>query len=115
MHELSISLSIIELAMEEAEKLGAVRVDAVHLRLGAMSGVVKESLLFSYDLACEGTLLKGSSLVIEEIPVMVYCPTCGIETNPHSIQSLCCPVCETPTPQVTRGIELEVVALEIRT
>jgi hydrogenase nickel incorporation protein HypA/HybF len=115
MHELSISLSIIELATEEAEKHGAVRVDAVHLRLGAMSGVVKESLLFSYDLACEGTLLKGSSLVIEEIPVMVYCPACGIETLPNSIQSLCCPVCETPTPQVTRGRELEVVALEIQT
>jgi len=48
-----------------------------------MSGVVKESLLFSYDLACEGTLLKGSNLVIEEIPVMVYYPTCGIETLPH--------------------------------
>src|SRR5215813_4076131 len=113
MHELSVSLSIIELAMEEAEKRGAVRVDAVHLRLGAMSGVVKEALLFSYDLACEGTLLEGSSLVIEEIPVMVYCPACGVETNPPSIQSLCCPVCETPTPQVTRGKEIEVVALEI--
>ena len=48
-----------------------------------MSGVVKEALLFSYDLACEGTLLEGSSLVIEEIPVMVHCPTCGIETLPH--------------------------------
>jgi hydrogenase nickel incorporation protein HypA/HybF len=115
MHELSISISIIELAMEEAEKRGAVRVDAVHLKLGALSGVVKESLLFSYALACEGTALEGSSLVIEEIPVMVYCPTCGIEAPPSSIQSLCCPVCETPTPQVTRGRELEVVALEIQT
>ena len=114
MHELSIALSIVELAAEEAERQGAVRIDAVHLRLGDMSGVALESLLFSYDLACEGTLLESSSLVIEEIPVIVYCPTCGIETNPRSIQSLCCPVCETPTPQVKRGKELEVVALEIR-
>ncbi len=115
MHELSIALSIVELAAEEAERRGAVRIDAVHLRLGDMSGVVKESLLFSYDLACEGTPLEGSSLVIEEVPVMVYCPACGIETNPSSIQSLCCPACETPTPEVTRGKEIEVVALEIRT
>ena len=113
MHELSIALSIVELAAEEAERRGAVRIDAVHLRLGDMSGVVKEALLFSYDLACEGTPLEGSSLVIEEVPVMVYCPACGVETNPPSIQSLRCPVCETPTPQVTRGKEIEVVALEI--
>jgi len=78
-----------------------------------MSGVVKESLLFSYDLACEGALLKGSNLVIEEIPVMVCCPTCGIETLPHPIQILRCLVCETPTPQVTRGKKLEVIALEM--
>jgi len=115
MHELSIALSIVELAAEEAERRGAVRIDAVHLRLGDMSGVAPESLLFSYDLACEGTPLEGSSLVIEEVPVMVYCPACGIETNPSSIQSLCCPACETPTPEVTRGKEIEVVALEIRT
>jgi len=115
MHELSIALSIVELAAEEAERRGAVRIDAVHLRLGDMSGVVKESLLFSYDLACEGTPLEGSSLVIEEVPVMVYCPACGVETNPPSIKSLCCPVCETPTTQVTRGKEIEVVALEIET
>jgi hydrogenase nickel incorporation protein HypA/HybF len=115
MHELSIALCIVELAAEEAERRGAVRIDAVYLKLGDMSGVAPESLLFSYDLACEGTLLEGSSLVIEEVPVMVYCPTCGVETNPPSIQSLCCPACETPTPQVTRGKEIEVVALEIRT
>ena len=115
MHELSIAISIVDLAAEEAERHGCVRIDAVHLKLGDMSGVAPESLLFSYDLACEGTPLEGSSLVIEEVPVMVYCPACRIETNPPSIQSLCCPVCETPTPQVTRGKEIEVVALEIRT
>jgi len=115
MHELSIALSIVELAADEAERRGAVRIDAVHLKLGDMSGVSPESLLFSYDLACEGTPLEGSSLVIEKVPVMVYCAACSIETNPPSIQSLCCPVCETPTPQVTRGKEIEVVALKIRT
>jgi hydrogenase nickel incorporation protein HypA/HybF len=115
MHELSIALSIVELAADEAERRGAVRIDAVHLKLGDMSGVSPESLLFSYDLACEGTPLEGSALVIEKVPVMVYCSACSIETNPPSIQSLCCPVCETPTPQVTRGKEIEVVALKIRT
>ena len=46
MHELSIALGLVEAAQEEAERLHA-RVSAVHLRLGALSGVVPEALLSS--------------------------------------------------------------------
>src|SRR5271154_1543412 len=73
MHELSIAMSIVEMAEEEASHRNA-RVNAVHLKLGMLSGVVKAALLSSYELACEGTELEGSPLVIEEIPVVVYCP-----------------------------------------
>jgi hydrogenase nickel incorporation protein HypA/HybF len=45
MHELSISMSIVETAREEAERRGA-QVTAVHLRRGALSGVVKDALFF---------------------------------------------------------------------
>ncbi len=34
MHELSIAMSIVEMAQEEAKSLGGVQVDAVHLKLG---------------------------------------------------------------------------------
>ncbi len=63
MHELSIALSIIEGASQEASNRGGAEVHAVHLKLGALSGVVKDALLFSYGLACEGTLLEGSELM----------------------------------------------------
>ncbi|MGC2658972.1 MAG: hydrogenase maturation nickel metallochaperone HypA, partial [Bryobacteraceae bacterium] len=69
MHELSIALSIIEGAEEEVFRQGGGHVCAVHLRLGPLSGVVKDALMFSYDLACEGTLLEGSRLIIEEVPI----------------------------------------------
>ena len=113
MHELSIALSIVEMAEEEARRRG-VQINAVHLRLGALSGVVKEALLFSYDLACEGTRLEGSHLIIDEVPTVVYCPVCEAERQLDSIQRFCCSVCDTPTPEVMQGKELEVVALEIQ-
>jgi len=114
MHELSIAMSMIEMATEEAAKRGGVQVNAVHLKLGPLSGVVKEALLFSYEVACQGTPLEGSQLIIEDVPVVVYCPTCQAETSPVSLQQFCCSVCDTPTPQVLQGKELEVVALEIQ-
>jgi hydrogenase nickel incorporation protein HypA/HybF len=113
MHELSIAMSIVEMAQEEAERRGQVHVQAVHLRLGKLAGVVKEALLSSYQMACEATPLQGSQLVIEEVPVEVFCPKCDVQRRIHSIQWFCCPECGTPTPSVVRGKELEVVALEI--
>lgn len=113
MHELSIALSMVEVAAEEAARRGCAQVNAVHLKLGALAGVVKDALLFSYTVACEGTPLEGSQLVIEDVPVVVYCPNCRAERTLDSIQYFCCSVCQTPTPQVLQGQELEIVALEI--
>src|SRR5262249_48616935 len=113
MHELSIAISLVETAGEEAAKRGGKRIYAVHLKLGALSGVVKDALLFSYDAACEGTSLQGSRLVIEEIPVVVYCPNCRMERTLDNVYNFSCPVCATPTPDVLQGKELEVVALEM--
>lgn len=113
MHELSIAMSMIEMAEEEAARRGGASVSAIHLKLGELSGVVKEALLFSYEVACEGTLLEGSRLVIEEVPVVVYCTACEAERAIKSVQQFCCAVCHAPSSQVVRGRELEVVALEI--
>lgn len=73
MHELSIAMSIVEMAEEEAANHG-VRITAVHLKLGPLSGVVRDALLSAYEMAREGTALEGSRLVIEEVPIMVLCP-----------------------------------------
>ena len=113
MHELSIAISLVESAQEEAVKHAAAAVSAVHLRLGPLSGVVKEALLFSYGLVVEGTPLQGSQLIIEEMPVIVFCPVCRERRPIRSLQSFCCAVCNAPATQVVQGRELEVVALEI--
>jgi hydrogenase nickel incorporation protein HypA/HybF len=113
MHELSIAMSIVEMAQEEAERHGSARVQAVHLRLGLLSGVVKQALLTSYQMACQATPLEGSQLLIEEVPVEVFCPKCDAPRPVTSIQWFCCPECGAPTSTVLHGKELEVTALEI--
>jgi hydrogenase nickel incorporation protein HypA/HybF len=68
MHELSIAVNIVDIACEEAVRQGNARVDAVYLNLGVHSGVVKEALLFSWDLACEGSRIAGAQLEIRDMP-----------------------------------------------
>jgi hydrogenase nickel incorporation protein HypA/HybF len=113
MHELSIAMSIIEMAQEESERRG-VMIDAVHVELGPLSGVVAEALLFSYEIACNGTPLEGSRLLIKEVPIEVYCPACQAQKTLSSMQWFCCPECGAPTSQVIHGKELLITALEIR-
>jgi hydrogenase nickel incorporation protein HypA/HybF len=113
MHELSIALSMIEMATEEAERRGGAKVTALHIKLGPLSGVVRDALLFSYEVATNGTVLEGSHLVIEDVPVVIYCSECQAEQRLESIQRFCCPVCGTLSSEVVRGRELEFVAMEI--
>lgn len=113
MHELSIALSILEGVAEEADRQGGARVHVIHLRLGPLSGVVKEALNFSFELAREGTPFEKSALVIEEIPITIFCPTCQTERGAVSIQRLCCSVCDTPSSGIVHGNELEISSLEI--
>ncbi|PYX55867.1 MAG: hydrogenase expression/synthesis, HypA [Acidobacteria bacterium] len=113
MHELSIAMSIIELAEEESARRG-VQVSAVHLKLGALSGVVKEALWSCYEVACSDSPLKGSRLVVEEVPVGVFCPSCKAQRPVSSVQLFCCAQCGTATSEIVQGKELEVVALEIQ-
>jgi hydrogenase nickel incorporation protein HypA/HybF len=113
MHELSIAMGIVDAALDEAQRRG-VRVNAVHLRLGALSGVVKDALLFSYQVACQETPLEGSRLIVEDVPVSVFCPQCQEARTLTSIQSFACPVCGAATADVLQGKELEVFALEVK-
>jgi hydrogenase nickel incorporation protein HypA/HybF len=114
MHELSIAMSIVELAEEEALQRGSPRVNSVHLKLGALAGVVKAALLSSYELACEGTSLAGSTLVIEDVPIMVYCPTCLAPRMLDSPQWFICRECKTSVSEILQGRELQMVAMEIQ-
>jgi hydrogenase nickel incorporation protein HypA/HybF len=114
-HELSIALSIVEGVEEEVERQGGCRACAVHLRLGPLSGVFKDALLFSYELACQGTSLEGSSLIIEDVPIRIYCSACAAEGAPVSLQCLHCARCGAQDCRVVQGAELELAVLELQT
>jgi hydrogenase nickel incorporation protein HypA/HybF len=114
MHELSIAMSIVEMAEEEALRLGTSRIEAVHLEIGALSGVVPRALEAAYALACEQTPLEGSRLVIREVPIVASCAACGREGPVASVQMLTCSNCGTPSISILQGRELQVVGLEIQ-
>ncbi len=115
MHELSIAYHLVEAASEAATRHGRGRVVALHLRLGALSCVHRDALEFCYELAAQGTPVEGARLVVEEVPVEVYCPRCRRQSQLASIQKFCCPHCGQPTADIRQGKELELASIEVET
>lgn len=113
MHELAIAYELVEIAENAARGANAERVTVVRLRLGVFSGVVKEALWFGYDTATQGTLLEGSQLEIEDVPLVMACADCGQQSTALSIQDLRCPVCGSSATTIEHGKELELTSMEI--
>lgn len=112
-HEITVALSLLEGVQATALQQGIDRVSAVHIRVGALSGVVRDALLFSWDVATAETVAEGSTLRIEEIPLVVFCERCEGERAPRPGTGLVCPECGTPSPRILRGREMQLVAMEV--
>ncbi len=89
------------------------RISKVTLRVGALSGVVEESLQFGYEIATAGTPLVGSTLFVHRQPVVIYCKTCRDLAELPGVQSFRCPRCNTASGDIRKGRELEIESLEI--
>jgi hydrogenase nickel incorporation protein HypA/HybF len=113
MHELSIAMSLLDAAEEEASRHDGARVAALHVRVGPLSGVFGAALRSAYELAREGSALAESELLIEETQIVLYCPACEAERPAESIQELRCSTCGTAADRIVGGQELELVALEL--
>lgn len=113
MHELSIALNILEAAEDESERRGGVRVEAIYLKLGVLSGVVTEALLSAYQIASAQTPFASCRLLVEEVPIMIDCPNCQEGRPVRSMQCFECSECGAPGSDIVHGRELEICALEL--
>ncbi|WP_370155027.1 hydrogenase maturation nickel metallochaperone HypA [Streptacidiphilus sp. EB129] len=107
---MSIALAVIEQVAEKAPP-GATA-ECVRLRVGELAGVVPDALSFCFDLACAGTPLSGSRLLVEPVTALARCEPCAREWHPGMPPDLCCPGCGSGTDVVLlSGRELEVSAV----
>jgi hydrogenase nickel incorporation protein HypA/HybF len=112
-HEITVALSLLDGVQATALEQGIERVSAVNVRVGALSGVVRDALLFSWDVATAETVAAGSELRIEEVPLVVFCEHCEGERTPLPGYGLVCPECGTPSPRIVSGREMQLVSMEV--
>ncbi len=112
MHELSIAESILDIINQNVPKDDLKNVRAVNMKIGAMAGVVCESLEFSFQALTADTPLSKSSLSIDHIPFQIHCRTCD-KTLQSQFGMTVCPSCSGTETEVVSGTELQVVSIDV--
>jgi len=112
MHEVSIMQSALDQALEQARQAGAQRVHEIHLRVGALSGVVPEALQMAFEALRVGTPAEGAALKIEDVPASFWCVVCETEFASEKLFAEC-PTCRCVSRELRTGRELELASLEI--
>jgi len=112
MHEISVAMSILEIAEEKAREQNSQCIQVVKIRLGEFTTIVREALQFAFEVARRGTLAENAQLEIEAVPMVVECVLCGVVTEPVRAVCLICPQCGLPL-RIVSGEELQVEYIEI--
>lgn len=79
MHEWSIVQTLLSEVERHARERGAVAVQRLHLRVGALSGVEIPLLESAFETFRERSCCAGAALEIERVPARWGCPRCRIE------------------------------------
>ncbi len=113
MHELSIVMSIVDLAEEQVKKNHARKVDRIELDIGTMAGVEFSALEFAWSAGVKNTVLESAERQINHIEGRARCMLCDKEfpvTEPFQP----CPVCNDYMNEFLQGKELRVKSLTMQ-
>lgn len=110
MHELLVTQSILQLALEHAPE--ERQITDLYLVLGDLASIVDDSVQFYWDLISEGTAAAGATLHFRRVAAQMCCHDCAHEFSPKV--SLACPACHSRRVTVIAGEEfyLESIAVE---
>jgi hydrogenase nickel incorporation protein HypA/HybF len=111
-HELAVTQSMLNLALEHAERAGARRITRINLVIGELSGIVDESVQFYFDFISKGTLAEGAQLAFEWLPARLRCRACGHEF-PLQDGNWACPVCQALGGEFIAGREFYMASIEV--
>ena len=112
MHELSITQSILEIALRHAEQADAHRITKLNLVIGELATIVDDSVQFYWDIVSRDTIAAGAELHFERVPGILRCLSCG-HTFPLNGRDYACPVCGEKQAIATGGDEFRLESIEV--
>ena len=113
MHEMSIMASLFKIIQEKAAQKNAIRVNAIFIRVGALSGIEPELLSFAFEFFAKSTIAEGAKFVVNKTDLNGYCKICGNKEFEPDAFSLCCPKCGSFDIKIEGDDELLLEKMEV--
>ena len=112
MHEYAVTKGLINIAVEEAQKVGAEKITVIRLVIGDLSTIIDESVQMYYDIISEGTMAQGAKLEFRRIPAQFRCVACGHKYDKPK-KGFECPDCGSDGLPTGVGKEFYIESLEV--
>jgi hydrogenase nickel incorporation protein HypA/HybF len=112
MHELSVTESILEIAIRHAQEANAAQISDINLVIGKLSSIIDDSVQFYWDFVSQGTIAEGAQLHFRRLPVVLLCRSCNIQYSPPE-GDYACSNCGGMNIQVVGGDEFYVEAIDV--
>ena len=112
MHELSIIVSILEIAEEKAKNLNAKIVHEIEIDIGELSGVDFDAMEFAMEHSQKPEMMQNVKFVINKIPARAKCNNCEHEFKISDYYTAC-PKCNNFNHDIFQGKELKVKSIKI--
>lgn len=103
---------VLEIATESAARQGATQIHRIGLRIGVLSGVVPDALMFAFEALRDETPAKEAVLEVEYLPLRLFCPACDREFAVEELE-YACPECGTLQTDIRQGREMDITFIEV--
>lgn len=112
MHELSVTESILEIALRHARDAHASKITNLYLVIGQLASIVDDSVQFYWDIVTKDTLAEGAVLHFRRLPATLMCLDCAHQFTPEN-EGFSCPKCTSERVKVVSGDEFYMEAIDI--
>ena len=112
MHELSVTESLLKIAVQHAEQGEAQRVTDLHIVIGDLASMVDESIQFYWDIIAKDTIAEGATLHFRRVPAELQCNACSEKYNPTD-KELVCPNCGGVGAKIIAGEEFALESIDV--
>ena len=112
MHEVSMMQNTLDIAIAQALKNGAKKIDLLTMNVGELSGVIPEALEFAFEVLIQDTIVENAQLEINSIPVVCFCQKCDRNFQPDNYIYQC-QQCQQISTNIIQGRELELASLVV--
>ena len=112
MHELSVTESLLKIAVQHAEKAKAKRVTDLHIVIGDLASMVDDSIQFYWEIIAQDTIAGQAQLHFRRVPAELQCLTCSEKYHP-SDRELACPKCNGINTKIIAGEEFQLESIDV--